>query len=94
MEVYNWLKAINCERYHEIFVSEGCDSLPALRFLTADDLTEFGVKRIHRRLILDRIQNPPPVDDSPSGKFFVRLPSREFVHCEESGIQRDGKLHS
>lgn len=61
-EIFDWLKAIKCEQYSEKFVSEGCESLNGLRFLTDEDLIDFGVKRIHRRIILDQIANPPNLD--------------------------------
>ena len=45
------------ERYYDKFIEEGADSMLALEMLTDADLQTYGVKLMHRRLILRGVSN-------------------------------------
>eukprot|EP01063_Lacrimia_lanifica_P021801 TRINITY_DN2937_c0_g2_i8.p1 TRINITY_DN2937_c0_g2~~TRINITY_DN2937_c0_g2_i8.p1 ORF type:complete len:164 (-),score=5.12 TRINITY_DN2937_c0_g2_i8:23-514(-) len=51
-DVRAWLVELGLEQYHQALVEEGYDSMRAIDSLTDEDLTEMGVKRGHRRVLL------------------------------------------
>ncbi len=57
LEVKAWLKSLGSkmERYSEKFTDEGADTMALVMNVTGSDLKEWGVKKLHQRVINDGI---------------------------------------
>jgi hypothetical protein len=58
-KVRAWLKDLNCDRFYDIFIEEGGESLELIKYFVDEDLVEMGLSPDQRKIVNAAIKELP-----------------------------------
>ena len=76
------------ERYSEKFTDEGADTMALVKNVTGSDLKEWGVKKLHQRVINDGIAKLKSSKNNLAAAVVVKLMGKLLDGCKLSKKQR------